>query len=239
MIYFWPWLLKCEENKWGFQGKGHKKPFCVRGVCCRSYEQRVCSNMHLLSLAYQVGYKDCRYPSLAPAIIAQRLCWFTLGRISSVNLTKKPHWIIKPLKNPFFFGGGGEVLEVIWALLLVASAVWILSWLDACFGSWIFFFSFPWGMWVCKWDQYCIKPKLLSAQSYSRFVWDNFRDVGLLRWSGYRNCWQPWENLVSQQRVRTGSAPCLDQAELEATNREWVDGRGPNEAEGETISAKR
>lgn len=90
MIDFWPWLLKWEENKWGFQGKGHKKPFCVSSVHCRNYEQRRSSNMYLLSLACQVNYKDCRYPSLAPAITVQPSCWLTLGRISSINLAKKP-----------------------------------------------------------------------------------------------------------------------------------------------------
>lgn len=57
-------------------------------------------------------------------------------------------------------------------------------------------------MWVCKWDQYCIKPKLWSSQSKSRFVWDNFRGVGLLSCSGHRNCWQPRENFVSQQTAQ-------------------------------------
>lgn len=93
MIYFWPWLLKWRKNKWEFQEKGCKKPFCVRVSTTEAVGKKGHSNMYLLSLACQVSYKDCKYTHLAPAIIIQGPYSLVLGRISS--LTQKNYWIQK------------------------------------------------------------------------------------------------------------------------------------------------
>lgn len=82
--------------------KRTKKPFCIRGVHCRSHEQRGYSNMCLLSLGCQVSCEDCRYPSLAPVIIGWGPCLDWTWEESPV-LTSQKTTDFKKHYN-FFFG---------------------------------------------------------------------------------------------------------------------------------------
>lgn len=139
--------------------KRTKKPFCIRGVHCRSHEQRGYSNMCRLSLGCQVSCEDCRYPSLAPVIIGWGPCldwtWEESPVLTSQKITDfKKHY-------NFFFGwspGSCTGFAVGRLSSLSSPLAWCMLWkLD--------FFFFSWGMWVCKWDQYCIKSKLFWVPS--------------------------------------------------------------------------
>lgn len=89
-----------------------------------------------------------------------------------------------PQKNPLsskniIISTLGESLQVKRDLLLVTKAVGVLPCLWGMLWKFNFFFFFPEAHGF-KWDQYSRKLKLLRSQFCSRFVWDNFRDVGLI-----------------------------------------------------------